>query len=227
MIPLGILLLVIRLMGRVGKPPLYSWDSTAQKPKSLLRYPADRRVLERLRAVGRSTDLDDLRFVIADTVEGALGLVRLKRETAALPTSALRDLDQRIQSAINTIADTGEALSELGVRTSPESRGALEKSALRLRRKVIEDGATDSGQAAALLRDVEEQIIQWETDNEVVNRRLNALRVASGEVCASVAQLGAIIAVAGDEERARRELVIFSESVAALNAVMGSPRELG
>ncbi len=227
MIPLGILLLIIRLMGRVGKPPLYTWDSTAQKPESVLRYPADRRVLERLRAVGRSTDLDDLRFVIADTMEGALGLIRLKRETAALPTSALHDLDQRIQGAINTIADTGEDLSELGGRTSPEIRDALEKSVLRLRHKVIEEGAADSGQAAALLRDVEEQIIQWEADNDVVNRRLNALRVASGEVCASVAQLGAITAGAGDEERARRELFIFSESLTALHAAMGSPRELG
>ncbi len=215
----GLLVLIVRLVGRIGGPPLFRFDANGEPHPSVSWGSVDVHLLNRLRTVARSTGLDDLRFVISDTVESFLSFIRVKTGVESQPGSAVRDLQEKIHVAIETIVDTGETVLDLGGRTSPDIKEALEASILRLRRKVAEEQRPAAEHAAALLRDAEEEVILWEVDSDLLNRQLNAMRILSGEIRGSVAQLMAIAGDIGDEERARRELFQLSETLIALNPV--------
>lgn len=225
--PIGLLLLIVRLVGRIGGPPLYRFESPGEPSGELSWGSEDVDTLSRLRVVSRSTVSDDLRFIVSDTIESYASFVRVRGGMEAGPGHVMREFQEKIRDAVETIVGLAESIVELAESASPHTREALESDILSLRRKVAEESGPAAENASALLRDAEERAVSLEADSELVNRNLNAMRIVSGEIRASVAQLVAVIGDPGDDEGVRRELFQLSETLLALRTSPAKPRDVG
>ncbi len=211
LIILAALLIIKFVVGKTYRQPLFG---PRPATPGALSDGSDIRLLQRLRSLAGAAQQDNLRFILAETIESFVAFNRLRARLGSRAGVAVRDLGDRVVEAVETVLTTGETLFAIAEPVASQ-RTAMENKISRLRQAISNHQGPPAAHTRALLDEAEEELLDAETRRETMKLRLNSLRIVTGAISTATTQLLAISG-AEPEPDVRRELSILSAALHAL-----------